>query len=59
MAAFETEQNTEESMSEQLSMLYAEKELLAKELGVSDAHDVIEMVRSMSDQLSALYTDQH
>lgn len=47
----------EEIMAEQLSSLYAEKELLEKELGLSDAEDIVMMVRSLVQQLEVLYQD--
>jgi hypothetical protein len=48
---------TDAGMDEQLSTLYAEKELLLNALGVSDAEDIITMVRSLEEQLSALYAE--
>lgn len=42
----------------QLEAVYADRELLQKELGVSDARDLIHMVRSMEIQLNDLYRDQ-
>jgi hypothetical protein len=46
-----------QGFDEQLSTLYAEKELLEKELGVSSAEDVIAMIRSLEEQLNALYAE--
>ena len=48
----------EAGMSEQLSDLYAEKEKLEANLGTSNPDDIIAMIQSMSDQLSALYAAQ-
>ncbi|TAE21665.1 MAG: hypothetical protein EAZ92_16630 [Candidatus Kapaibacterium sp.] len=45
----------EAGMSEQLSVLYEEKELLEQSLGTSIPEEIIAMMRSMSEQLSALY----
>ena len=42
----------------QLQVLYAEREKLAQELGVSDAESLITMVRSMEHQLCALYQEK-
>lgn len=47
----------EASMSDQLSVLYEEKEMLERSLGVSSAEDIIAMVQSMSEQLDALYAE--
>ena len=44
---------------EQLTALYAEKELLEKEVGVSNAEDLISMIRSLEEQLSSLYAEQN
>jgi hypothetical protein len=44
---------------EQLSALYAEKELLEKEVGVSNAEDLISMIRSLEEQLSSLYAERN
>ncbi|MCU0427065.1 MAG: hypothetical protein MUF71_15715 [Candidatus Kapabacteria bacterium] len=46
-----------EGFDEQLQDLYREKELLETSLGISDAEDIIAMVRSLEEQLSALYAD--
>jgi hypothetical protein len=46
-----------QGFDEQLSALYAEKELLEKELGVSSAEDIIVMIRSLEEQLKALYAE--
>jgi hypothetical protein len=45
------------SAEEQLSAVYAEKERLAAALGVSDADEIIEMVRSLEEQLCVLYAE--
>ena len=45
-------------MEAQLVALYAEKELLERELGVSDAERLVLLVRSMEAQLVALYGDK-
>jgi len=44
-----------DSLIQQLESLYADRELLHKELKVSEARDVIHMVRSMEAQLIDLY----
>ncbi len=46
-----------QGFDEQLSALYAEKELLEKEIGVSSAEDVIAMIRSLEEQLNVLYAE--
>lgn len=46
-----------QGFDEQLSVLYAEKELLEKEIGVSSAEDVIAMIRSLEEQLNVLYAE--
>jgi hypothetical protein len=48
----------EAGMSEQLSDLYAEREKLEQSLGTSNPDDIIAMIQSMSEQLSALYAAQ-
>ncbi len=45
----------EAGMSEQLSALYEEKEILERALGTSIPEEIIAMMNSMSEQLSALY----
>ena len=52
--AFETQGGLED----QLSSLYLEREFLEDTLGVSDARQLVEMVQSMSAQLSSFYGDQ-
>jgi hypothetical protein len=42
-------------MSEQLSVLYAEKEALEASLGTSNPDEIIAMIQNMSEQLSSLY----
>ncbi len=42
---------------EQLTAMYAEKEQLENALGISSADDIILMVRSLEEQLNALYAD--
>ncbi|MDX2116338.1 MAG: hypothetical protein SFZ24_12070 [Planctomycetota bacterium] len=44
-----------DSWQQQLEALYAERELLAEELGVTDAEGVIMMVRNFEAQLADLY----
>lgn len=43
-------------MEAPLESLYAERELLQKELGVSSAEQILWMVRSLEAQLVALYS---
>ncbi len=45
----------QDMMEMQLHSLYAEKELLEKELGTSDPIQIAEMVKSMQTQLEDLY----
>lgn len=47
-----------ESLELQLNLLYSEKEYLEKELNVSNAEDLISMVRSLSMQLEDLYRER-
>jgi hypothetical protein len=47
----------ENIMAEQLASLYAEKELLEQELGISDAEDVVTMVRNLIHQLEEFYRE--
>lgn len=47
----------EAGMNEQLGALYEEKELLERSLGTSIPEEIIAMVQSMSEQLSALYAE--
>jgi hypothetical protein len=48
----------EAGMSEQLSVLYEEKELLERSLGTSIPEEIIAMIQNMSEQLSALYAEK-
>ncbi len=43
-------------MELQLDSLYAEKELLEKELGISDPVQIVRMIQSMQIQLEDLYS---
>ncbi len=43
------------SLEEQLISLYSDRKRLQDELGVSDPDGIIRMVRSMDEQLRALY----
>ncbi len=45
-------------MEAQLVSLYEEKELLERELGVSDAEVLVAMIRSMEEQLVSLYAEK-
>ena len=49
---------TIEELNAQLHSLYKEKEELQNALGVSDARDVILMVRNLEAQLCALYEER-
>jgi len=49
---------TIEELNAQLTSLYKEKEELQSALGVSDARDVILMVRNLEAQLCALYEER-
>ena len=51
-------EQTIEELNAQLNSLYKEKEELEKALGVSDARDVILMVRNLEAQLCALYEER-
>ncbi|MDX2017910.1 MAG: hypothetical protein SFY95_09785 [Planctomycetota bacterium] len=48
--------NTPGGMEEQLVALYAEREMLASELGVADADEIIDMVRNLEAQLHSFYS---
>lgn len=43
------------TLDEQLDAIYAEREWLSKELGCCDAESIVEMVRSLENQLNDLY----
>ena len=45
-------------MEAQLASLYAERELLEQELGTADASRIVRMIRSMEEQLIALYGEK-
>ena len=49
----------EQSLSDQLSMLYSEREKLEEVLGVSNVDDVISMVKSFEDQLASFYSQSN
>ncbi len=51
-------EQTVEELTAQLHSLYKEKEELQDALGVSDARDVILMVRNLEAQLCALYEER-
>ncbi len=51
-------EQTIEELTQQLDSLYKEKEELQDALGVSDARDVILMVRNLEAQLCALYEER-
>lgn len=51
-------QQTIEELNTQLHSLYKEKEELQDALGVSDARDLILMVRNLEEQLCALYAER-
>ena len=51
-------EQTIEELNAQLHSLYKEKEELQDALGVSDARDVILMVRNLEAQLCALYEER-
>jgi len=46
------------SLAAQLADLYAERETLMNELGVSSTTDIVSMVRSLEAQLHDLYADR-
>ena len=52
------EGSSEGGMEAQLIALYADREQLENELGVSDAGELIAMVRSLEAQLNDLYQDK-
>ena len=43
------------SLTLQLESLYEERAYLAQEIGISDARDIVAMVRSLEAQLNDLY----
>lgn len=47
-----------DQMEAQLSALYAERETLHNALGVSNADDVVRLVRSLEAQLNDLYNEK-
>jgi hypothetical protein len=44
-----------QSLSLQLESLYEERAFLAAEIGISDARDIVAMVRSLEAQLNDMY----
>lgn len=46
------------SMEAQMKELYADRELLERELGTSDADKIVSMVRSLENQLKTLYHEK-
>ena len=52
------EEDLVKSLESQLITLYAEKELLQVELGVSSATEIIALIKSMEAQLVDLYADR-
>lgn len=54
-----TEDQTSSSTVQQLESLYEEKDRLREELGVATADEIIDMVRSLQDQVEALYEEKH
>ncbi len=44
-----------QSLTLQLESLYEERAFLASEIGISDAREVVAMVRSLETQLNDLY----
>ena len=53
-----TESTFSDSMEEQLVAVYAEREHLSRELGVSDAAEIVAMIRNLEAQLKDLYHDR-
>ena len=51
-------QQTIKELTEQVESLYKEKEELEAALGISDARDIILMVRNLEAQLCALYEER-
>ena len=45
-------------LKSQLAVLQADRDLLKQELGVSDAAEIVAMVRSLEAQLNDLYRDK-
>lgn len=46
------------SMEAQMKELYADRELLERELGTSDAEKIVSMVQSLENQLKTLYYEK-
>ena len=46
------------TLLDQLNTLYEDRERLHRELGVADPDGIIRMVRSLTDQLDALYREK-
>lgn len=47
-----------ESMEAQMKELYAERELLERELDTADAEQIVSMIRSLENQLKTLYHEK-
>lgn len=47
--------DTDSSLVDQLESLYEEKEKLNRELGVADPDEIIDMVRSLQEQVESFY----
>ncbi len=55
---YESQDTGESGLAAQLSSLYGEREFLQREIGASDATEVVNMVKSMEAQLKAFYEEQ-
>ncbi|MFN4243842.1 MAG: hypothetical protein ACK4PI_11475 [Tepidisphaerales bacterium] len=56
--ALDSHDGAEGGLEAQLVTLYQEREKLERELGTSDAHELVAMVRSLEQQLGSLYHER-
>lgn len=56
--ALDSHDGAEGGLEAQLVTLYQEREKLERELGTSDAHELVSMVKSLEQQLGTLYHDK-
>jgi hypothetical protein len=54
----ETYDTIEGGFEAQLAALYSDREKLEREFGISDADDVVSLIRNFESQLASLYKDR-
>jgi len=55
---FESIESSDSGLADQLGSLYREREELHREIGVSDASEIVNMVKSLEAQLCSIYEAQ-